>query len=58
MYVLKQKMINTNALNVLLRSFTPLCFRRVLATDVQSITLDSNPIVGIGRKLQKVALEE
>jgi hypothetical protein len=58
MYDLKQKAINTNALNVLLRSFTPLCFLRVLTTDVQSITLDSNPIVGIGRKLQKVALEE
>ena len=58
MYVLKQKMINTNALNVLLRSFTPLCFLRVLATDVQWITLDSNAVVGIRRKLQKVALEE
>jgi len=57
-YDLKQKVINTNALNVSLRSFTPLYFLRVLTTDVQSITLDSNAVVGIRRKLQNVALEE
>ena len=33
MYDLKQKVINTNAINVSLRSFTSLCFLRVLATD-------------------------
>jgi len=55
---LKQEVINTNALNVSLRSFTPLCFLRVLATDVQSITLYSNAIFGIWRKIQNVALEE
>jgi len=55
---LKQKVINTNSINVSLRSFTPLCFLRVLATDIQSITLDNNAIVGIRRKLQNVALEE
>jgi len=50
---LKQKVIKTNALNVFLRPFTLLCFLHVLATDVQSITFDSNAIVGIRRKLQK-----
>jgi len=53
---LKQKVINTKAINVSLRSFVPLCFLRVLATDVQSITLDSNAFVGIRRKIQNVAI--
>jgi len=55
---LKQEVINTNALNVSLRSFTPLCFLHILATDVQSITLYSNAIVGMRKKLQNVALGE
>jgi len=53
---LKQKLINTKTINVSLRSFVPLCFLRVIATDVQSITPDSNAFVGIWRKLQNVAI--
>jgi hypothetical protein len=43
-------MKNMSALNVSLRSFTALCFPHILATDLQSITLDSNDIVGIRKK--------
>jgi len=55
---LKLEVKNTKDLNVSLRSFTPLCFLRVLATYVQSITIYSKAIVGIRRKLQNVALQE
>jgi hypothetical protein len=57
-YDLKQKVINTNAINVSLRSFTPRCFLDILATYVPSMTLDSNAIVGMREKLQNIALEE
>jgi hypothetical protein len=50
-------MINTSALNVTLRPFTLLCLPHVLATDLQSIALNSNDIVGIRKKIQNVAYE-
>jgi len=55
---LKQKVINANATNVSLSSFTLLCFLRVLETDVHLITLVFKAIFGIRRKFQKSDDEE
>jgi len=57
-YDLKQQVENTNALNVSLRSFTPLCFLRVLATDYNRSRSILTLLLEYEEKHQNVALEE